>query len=159
MDCFSKPFIENASNGLLNYLFQDEGGSADIPIYDPYQASTLSFDSHDGDFFTDTSSVSTQRTGDFFPPTCILFGCIFICRHPNVYLWNELQKRAGQYTVIVFPSLHSLACPSRIWTSRGPAPFLQILPTRLMPPLPYLKIWVRSAFLPWILSLPKSLLP
>ena len=156
MDCFSKPFIENASNGLLNYLFQDEGGSADIPIYDPYQASTLSFDSHDGDFFTDTSSVSTQRTGDFFPPTCMLFECIIMCRHPNLYLWNELQERGGQQSVIVAHSLHSPGYRFQIWTSRDPTPSPQTLPTPLMHRLPYQKTLVWSASPPRTPSLPKS---
>ena len=70
IDCFSKPFFENASNGLLNYLFQDDGVSSDIPMYDPYQTSALSFD---GDYYTDASSVSTQRTGDMLPTPCINF--------------------------------------------------------------------------------------
>lgn len=70
IDYFSKPFFENASNGLLNYLFQDDGVSSDIPMYDPYQTSALSFD---GDYYTDASSVSTQRTGELLPAACIYF--------------------------------------------------------------------------------------
>ncbi|KNB46403.1 hypothetical protein JH06_0180 [Blastocystis sp. subtype 4] len=73
IDYFSKPFFENASNGLLNYLFQDDGVSSDIPMYDPYQTSALSFD---GDYYTDASSVSTQRTGELLPAA---FAPIYSC--------------------------------------------------------------------------------
>ena len=69
---FSAPFFENASNGLLNYLFQDDTAPVDAPLYDPFQANYLNSDTYDTDAFNDLSSVSTQRTGDIPPGQCIL---------------------------------------------------------------------------------------
>ena len=69
---FSAPFFENASNGLLKYLFQDDTAPVDAPFYDPFQANYLNSDTYDTDAFNDLSSVSTQRTGDIPPGQCIL---------------------------------------------------------------------------------------
>lgn len=72
VDLFSKPFFENASDGLLNYLFQEDGVPADVQMYDPLQSGNLNFDGHDSDVFTDASTVSTQPTSDFVPSNCML---------------------------------------------------------------------------------------
>lgn len=82
---FSAPFFENASNGLLNYLFQDDTAPVDAPLYDPFQANYLNSDNYETDAFNDMSSVSTQRTGDIPPGQCIsLFEWVLRSRHSSL---------------------------------------------------------------------------
>lgn len=102
IDYFSKPFFENASNGLLNYLFQDDGVSSDIPMYDPYQTNALSFD---GDFCTDASSVSTQRTGDLFHVTCIPLLLLKLIVVAPTYSYGMSYKNEPEYQPYWFSTL------------------------------------------------------
>ena len=70
-DFFDRPFFESASNGLLDYLFHEDEPPNEISLFDPYQNSNNGIDNHENDLFTDVSSASTQRTGDFTPSPCI----------------------------------------------------------------------------------------
>ena len=70
LDFYSKPFIENASDELLNSLFREEGVSTDMQIGDSLTSGGLCFDGHESEVFTDASTVSTQPNGDFIPTNC-----------------------------------------------------------------------------------------
>lgn len=70
VDFYSKPFIENASDELLNSLFREEGVSTDMQMGDSLTSGGLYFDGHDSEIFTDASTVSTQPNGDFTPINC-----------------------------------------------------------------------------------------
>ena len=70
LDFYSKPFIENASDELLNSLFREEGVSTDMQIGDSLTSGGLCFDGYESEVFTDASTVSTQPNGDFIPTNC-----------------------------------------------------------------------------------------
>ena len=70
VDFYSKPFMENASDELLNSLFREEGVSTDMQMGDSLPSGGLYFDGHESDIFTDTSTVSTQPNGDLAPANC-----------------------------------------------------------------------------------------
>ena len=69
---FSAPFFENASNGLLNYLFQEESVPLDAQLSDPFPSNSMNLENYDTDTFTDMSGVSSQRAGDFSLGQCFI---------------------------------------------------------------------------------------